>query len=99
MLLFLYDDEHTERACSAAAAMRRTLRDVGHIRAGPTNVVLRMSVGVHRGYYPMFVVGDSHRELLIGGAAATTDAASRSRGSSRRRRLESCPWGPRPARR
>ena len=64
MLLFFYDDEHTERACSAAAAMRRTLREVGHIRAGPTNVVLRMSVGVHRGDYPMFVVGASHRELL-----------------------------------
>lgn len=72
MLLFFYDEEHTERACSAAAAMRRTLREVGHIRAGPTNVVLRMSVGVHSGDYPMFVVGGSHRELLIGGAAATT---------------------------
>ena len=82
MLLFFYDDEHTERACSAAAAMRRTLREVGHIRAGPTNVVLRMSVGVHRGYYPMFVVGDSHRELLIGGAAATTVVEMESAASS-----------------
>jgi class 3 adenylate cyclase/tetratricopeptide (TPR) repeat protein len=82
MLLFFYDDEHTERACSAAAAMRRTLREVGHIRAGPTNVVLRMSVGVHRDYYPMFVVGDSHRELLIGGAAATTVVEMESAASS-----------------
>ncbi|MGZ4331303.1 MAG: adenylate/guanylate cyclase domain-containing protein, partial [Solirubrobacteraceae bacterium] len=72
MLLFFYDEEHTQRACSAAAAMRRTLRKVGHIRAGESNVVLRMSVGVHRGYYTMFVVGDSHRELFIGGSAATT---------------------------
>ena len=62
--------------------MRRTLREVGHIRAGPTNVVLRMSVGVHRGYYPMFVVGDSHRELLIGGAAATTVVEMESAASS-----------------
>ena len=82
MLLFFYDDEHTERACSAAAAMRRTLREVGHIRAGPTNVVLRMSVGVHRGYYPMFVVGASHRELLICGAAATTVVEMESAASS-----------------
>jgi class 3 adenylate cyclase/tetratricopeptide (TPR) repeat protein len=71
MLLFFYDEEHTQRACGAAAAMRRTLRKVGHVRAGDSNVVLRMSVGVHRGNYTMFVAGGSHRELLIGGSAAT----------------------------
>ncbi len=71
MLLVFYDQEgnqeHGARACSAAAAMRRTLREIGRIRAGDTNVVLRMSVGVHSGPYAMFVVGGSHRELLIGG--------------------------------
>ncbi|MGZ4344931.1 MAG: adenylate/guanylate cyclase domain-containing protein [Solirubrobacteraceae bacterium] len=82
MLLFFYDEEHTQRACSAAAAMRRTLRKVGHIRAGESNVVLRMSVGVHRGYYTMFVVGDSHRELFIGGSAATTVVEMESAASS-----------------
>jgi class 3 adenylate cyclase/tetratricopeptide (TPR) repeat protein len=71
MLLLFYNEGHTERACDAAAAMRRTLRTVGHIRAGATNVVLRMSVGVHSGEYTMFVVGDSHRELLVGGSGAT----------------------------
>src|SRR5690242_15693360 len=71
MLLLFYNEGHTERACEAAAAMRRTLRTVGHIRAGATNVVLRMSVGVHSGEYTMFVVGDSHRELLVGGSGAT----------------------------
>ncbi len=53
MLLLFYDQEtdqeHAARACRAAAAMRRILRDVGRIRAGDTNVVLRMSVGVHSG--------------------------------------------------
>jgi hypothetical protein len=34
MLLLFYDDEHTHRACSVASAMRRTLRKVGHVRAG-----------------------------------------------------------------
>ena len=51
--------------------MRRTLREVGRIRAGASDVVLRMSVGVHSGTYAMFLVGGSHRELLIGGPAAT----------------------------
>jgi class 3 adenylate cyclase/tetratricopeptide (TPR) repeat protein len=72
MLLLFYNEGHTERACDAAAAMRRTLRKVGHIRAGEHNVVLRMSVGVHTGEYTMFVVGDSHRELMIGGSATTS---------------------------
>ena len=86
MLLLFYDQEpdqqHAQRACCAAAAMRRRLREVGQIRAGDTNVVLRMSVGVHSGEYAMFVVGESHRELLIGGPAASAvvamEAAARS---------------------
>ena len=41
-----------------------------------------MSVGVHSGEYTMFVVGDSHRELLIGGSAATTVVEMESAASS-----------------
>ena len=82
MLLLFYNEGHTQRACEAAAAMRRTLRTVGHIRAGASNVVLRMSVGVHSGEYTMFVVGDSHRELLIGGSAATAVVEMESAASS-----------------
>ncbi len=69
MLLWFAGEEHALRACASAAAMRRTLRDVGRIRAGASDVVLRMSVGVHTGPYAMFLVGGSHRELLIGGPA------------------------------
>ena len=76
MLLLFYDqrgdEQHAVRACCAAAEMRRVLREVGRIRVGDANVTLRMSVGVHSGEYAMFVVGGSHRELLIGGPAATT---------------------------
>ena len=71
MLLWFAGEEHAPRACASAAAMRRTLRDVGRIRAGASDVVLRMSVGVHTGAYAMFLLGRSHRELLIGGAAAS----------------------------
>ncbi len=76
MLLMFYDQEgdqkHALRACCAAAEMRRILREVGRIRVGERNVVLRMSLGVHSGTYEMFVVGRSHREFVIGGPAATT---------------------------
>ena len=76
MLLMFHDQqgdqEHAARACAAAVAMRRVLREMGRIWAGEATVVLRMSVGVHTGDYTMFIVGGSHRELLIGGPAAST---------------------------
>jgi class 3 adenylate cyclase/tetratricopeptide (TPR) repeat protein len=72
MLLWFAGDEHALRACASANEMRRTLREVGRIRAGVSDVVLRMSVGVHSGPYAMFLVGASHRELLIGGPATST---------------------------
>jgi class 3 adenylate cyclase/tetratricopeptide (TPR) repeat protein len=75
MLLWFEGEEHVLRACAASAEMRRTLREVGRIRAGGSEVVLRMSVGVHNGSYAMFLVGGSHRELLIGGRGATTVVA------------------------
>jgi class 3 adenylate cyclase/tetratricopeptide (TPR) repeat protein len=79
MVLLFYDQErnqeHALRACAAAAAMRRRLREVGRVRTGERNVVLRMSVGVHSGEYAMFVVGGSHREFVIGGAGATNVVA------------------------
>ncbi len=75
MVLLFYDQEqnqeHALRACCAAAEMRRRLREVGRVRAGDSNVQLRMSVGVHSGEYAMFVIGGSHRELVIGGADTT----------------------------
>lgn len=72
MLLWFEGEEHVVRACAAAAEMRRTLREVGRIPAGGSEVALRMSVGIHRGEYAMFLVGSSHREFVIGGRAATT---------------------------
>lgn len=75
MVLLFYDQQgderHAVRACCAAAAMRRRLREVGRVRVGDHKVTLRMSVGVHTGEYEMFVVGGSHREFVIGGPAAT----------------------------
>ena len=107
MVLLFYDQEgnqeHALRACCAAAAMRRRLRDVGRVRAGDSNVVLRMSVGVHSGEYAMFVVGGSHREFVIGGPAASTVVALEAAASAGQillspetaRRCLAAAWAPR----
>ena len=41
-------------------------------------VTLRMSVGIHSGAFDFFLVGDSHRELIITGPAASTAVAMES---------------------
>lgn len=71
-LLLLYEDEgHAPRAVRAADQMRRTLRELGHPRTSAGSVRLRMHVGVHSALLHFFLVGDSHRELLVAGPGAT----------------------------
>src|SRR5215470_11324588 len=71
-LLLMFDGEgHAARACDAALGMRQGLREVGRLHTSAGHVTLRMSQGVHSGEFHLFVVGESHRELLIAGPAAT----------------------------
>jgi class 3 adenylate cyclase/tetratricopeptide (TPR) repeat protein len=75
LLLLFTGDDQAGRACRAVVAMRRALRAVGRQRVLDHPVVLRMSVGVHSGAFDFFLVGGSHRELMVTGAAATTTVA------------------------
>jgi class 3 adenylate cyclase/tetratricopeptide (TPR) repeat protein len=75
VLLLFTDDEHERRACRAAAEMQRTIRRIGHLRTDAGPVTLRMSIGVNSGAFDFFLVGESHRELLVAGAAATETVA------------------------
>src|SRR6476659_4816064 len=71
-LLLLYEgDDHAARAAKAAFEMRRTLRAIGRPRTSAGAVPLRMHAGLHSGRFQFFLVGDSHRELLISGPAAS----------------------------
>jgi class 3 adenylate cyclase len=71
-LLLLYEGEdHASRAAHAAFEMRRTLRALGRPRTSAGAVTLRMHAGIHAGRFQFFLVGDSHRELLVTGPAAT----------------------------
>jgi len=72
LLLLFWGELHAARACRAAVLMRRMLRDVGRIELPGAKVTLRMSVGINSGRFHFFLVGGSHRELLVTGPAATT---------------------------
>ena len=71
VLLLFSGDDHAARACRAAVGMRRALRQFLRFRTSAGYVALRMSVGVHSGEFDFFLVGGSHRELIVTGPAAT----------------------------
>ncbi|MFY9588459.1 MAG: adenylate/guanylate cyclase domain-containing protein, partial [Actinomycetota bacterium] len=71
LLMFFSGAGHAEKAARAAIGMRRELRDIGKMDCSGVPVRLRMSVGVHTGTFHFFLVGESHRELIITGPAAS----------------------------
>ena len=71
LLLHFSGEAHEARACRAAIEMRRALRVVGRLTVLGQKVSLRMSVGVNSGLFHFFLVGDSHRELVVTGPAAS----------------------------
>ena len=72
LLLLFTGPEHEARGCTAAFEMRRALKVVGRLTVLGQKVTLRMSVGVHSGNFDIFLVGSSHRELVVTGPAAST---------------------------
>ena len=71
LLLLFQGPEHAARAARAAHEMRRTLRGLGRLRTTAGSVALRMHVGIHSGRLHFFLVGSSHRELLVAGPVAS----------------------------
>ncbi len=71
LLLLFTGDDHATRAAHAAVGMRARLRHAGRLDTSAGRVVLRISIGVHRGTFHLFLVGGSHRELIVAGPAAT----------------------------
>jgi class 3 adenylate cyclase/tetratricopeptide (TPR) repeat protein len=71
LLLFFGGDEHAARAVRASHGMRRALREIGRPRTSAGQVTLRMHVGIHSDTFHFFLVGDTHRELLVTGPGAT----------------------------
>ncbi|MGZ4307753.1 MAG: AAA family ATPase [Gaiellaceae bacterium] len=78
LLLFFSGDEHAARACEAAFGMRAALHDLGPRQTSAGPVTLKMHVGVHSDAYDFFLVGESHRELLLTGHGVTRTVAMES---------------------
>ena len=78
LLLLFTGPEHELRACRAAYAMRRHLRATGKLNVLGQRVTLRMSIGINSGQFDMFLVGNSHRELMVTGPAASTTVSMES---------------------
>jgi class 3 adenylate cyclase/tetratricopeptide (TPR) repeat protein len=72
LLLLFEGDDHARRGARAAYGMRRELRAVGSVSSSAGSVRLRMSVGIHSGRFDVFLVGSSHRELMMTGPAVST---------------------------
>ncbi|HRK48725.1 MAG TPA: adenylate/guanylate cyclase domain-containing protein, partial [Nocardioides sp.] len=71
VLLFFRGAGHELRAAAAALEMRRTIRSLGAMTRAVAGVQLSLTVGVHTGDFDWFLVGRSHRQLVLGGAAAS----------------------------
>jgi class 3 adenylate cyclase/tetratricopeptide (TPR) repeat protein len=71
LLLLFTGEEHAARACDAAYGMRKALRELGRPRTSVGPVTLKMHVGIHSDTFDFFLVGHSHRELLLTGPGVT----------------------------
>jgi class 3 adenylate cyclase/tetratricopeptide (TPR) repeat protein len=72
LLLLFSGDGHAARGAWSAFEMRRLLEEIGRPDTSAGPVELRMHVGLHSGRFHFFLVGESHRELLVSGPAATS---------------------------
>jgi class 3 adenylate cyclase/tetratricopeptide (TPR) repeat protein len=82
LLVLFSGDGHEGRAAGAALAMQRFIRDHGRVDTPAGPVRLRMSVGLHSDTHHLYVVGRTHRELLVAGPSATTTVRLESRAES-----------------
>jgi class 3 adenylate cyclase len=64
LLLMFEGDDHPVQGASAAVEMRAALRKATEIPTSVGVIRLKMSVGLHTGLIDLFLVGDSHRELV-----------------------------------
>lgn len=71
-LLLLFDGtDHVLDACAAVVEMRAALKEASEQTTSVGRISLRMSSGVHTGSIDSFLVGESHRELIVTGPAAS----------------------------
>jgi class 3 adenylate cyclase/tetratricopeptide (TPR) repeat protein len=75
LLLLFSGDDHAPRAARATFEMRGLLRKIGRVRTPAGTANLNMHAGIHSGRLQFFLVGGTHRELLVTGPGATATVA------------------------
>lgn len=71
LLLLFVGPGHEGRAANSADAMRHELLGLGELDSMAGKVRLGMTVGAHCGLFDFFLVGGSHKELIVGGPEAS----------------------------
>jgi class 3 adenylate cyclase/tetratricopeptide (TPR) repeat protein len=71
LLLFFADEGHERRAVAAASAMQTFVEENGEAQTSVGPVRLGMAAGIRSGATDFFLVGSSHRELIVAGPAAS----------------------------
>lgn len=71
LLLLFSTDDHVMQASAATVEMRSALRAASQERTSVGRIDLKMSSGIHTGSVDFFLVGDSHRELVVTGPTAS----------------------------
>ena len=72
LLLLFSGPEHELRACRAASEMQWLVEQTGETMSSVGAVRLGMATGVYSGDCHFFLVGSTHRELVVTGPAATS---------------------------
>lgn len=70
-LLFFEEPGSAARAARAAWLISRAMPRLGKVTTSVGRVRLGVSIGVHRGLFDLYLLGDSHRELVVTGPPAT----------------------------
>lgn len=72
LLLLFATADHVMQASAATLEMRTALREASKEKTSVGRIDLKMSSGIHTGSVDFFLVGKSHRELIVTGPAAST---------------------------
>lgn len=71
LLLLFEGPAHERRACHASAQMQWFIEQTGETMSSVGAVQLRMATGVYSGDCHFYLVGSTHRELIVTGPGAT----------------------------
>ncbi|HLN17697.1 MAG TPA: adenylate/guanylate cyclase domain-containing protein [Acidimicrobiales bacterium] len=73
-LVLFREPASAARAARAAWLMSRAMSRLGQVRTSAGRVRLSVSIGLHRGRFDLYLLGEEHKELVVTGPAASATA-------------------------